>query len=264
MFFKNGASGWTESVYNGSATLGPVQTAAPILLDQRLALMPSNNVCTAVKISDITVFRSAQYQTIPGLPKAGTYPLITGEKQLPPRVACGIRLGTASGNNRVWLLHGLPSSVVLNDALDPASAWNGAALTFCNYLKFAGNGWALSSPIIFGPRFNDCTDIDVNGNITTVLATPVGPVAGDLIGIHRIRGLDPEPNRAFRLVSINAMSPFVSIAGWAPRLAYAKPFTITYKRLNVAQITTAVLDVLTTRKTGRVPFLLRGRRSPDR
>lgn len=264
LFCQNGASGWTESLYNGSATLGPVQGAAQNYALARQAMMCPPNKITAVKISDVETFRSAQYQNIAGLPFSGTYPLPTGQQALPPRVSIGIRMGTANGNNRVYPIRGLPSGVVVNDQYNPADPWNPALTIFKNFLLLPGNGWCLASPNIFGSRFQSATQISAAGVIQMFNTPAVSFSTGQLAGLHRIRGLDPEPNRAFHVIAVDMTAKTITILGWGNRGTYAEPFTVTQKEFAISQVTTAVTDVLSTRKTGRVPFLLRGRRSPDR
>jgi hypothetical protein len=263
IFFRNGASGWTESFYNTSGSLSAVQSRLGNLIFLRQNMLPPANFITFAKISDVTTFRSAQFQNIPGAPLPGTYPL-GADVALPPRVSVGVRMGTANGNNRVFPVRGLPSSVVLNDQYNAASPWNPGLTIFKNYLISGTDGWALASPTIIGDRFRIATGIDVTGLISLTQAPPFPMPAGLLAGLHRIHGIDPEPNRTFRVIDTNNAPNTAAIFGWRPRPAITTNFTVTFKTFAVSIITTAVTDVLSTRKTGRVPFLLRGRRSPDR
>jgi hypothetical protein len=252
-FYELFDAGWTESVHTKLVDKPSLMTLASQYIAARLPLLHPKAFLTHVRISDDLVFRDILLDPI-SLPQAGTFATTTLAPDTPWN-ALDVRIQAGVTVNRSLYLRGIPAGQM------NANTFNPTALFAANLGKYLG------FLVTNGNIAIKCKDRSVIPNLiltstalgVVTLATPIANAAAgqrvQLLGV--LRSLSPQ--RSY-VIGAGSTTTVLNLLGW-PGLVLAGTGFIRQNVVALPQVTDAVCDTNTERRSGRPFGLLRGRRA---
>ena len=274
-----GEAGWTESIFATSPTLAAAITALRTYRDRRLILLPLQIKLLASYIRDVSKpnVRLSHYENTPADGITGLYlgePPNFSAHTSPIRVALNIRIVVNDIQRRSFLMGGIPTNQITDDAFTGNGTWATRLQAFASMLTNGDYGLLIrtyndpvGAPI---PTVASITPINPpidRGANCVPSAAVILPGPSAFVYFPKTHGVIPTMRRPFKLRNIIAAgavpNPFI-IESFVPRPAQTGPIQYRLFSIGVQSITAVNAFELTTRKKGRPLFGLRGRASPAR
>lgn len=276
---------FSETLYNDSATITAVDGAITPLVPLRLAILGWAWRLDSIIKSDDLIFRDSRAYVGAGVPSVGQYGsagVASTDPTFQPletQNALDVRLEATELHRRVFQIRGLLKRDILGDNWSPSPAMSAAMDSYLGALKSSTNGWCLKTRSYlsgFEPdRHLSFLSVDADGvvSISSPFSVPPATTPRLFLVFFLLQGVIPRAARAFQVtMAFNSGGQAkMKLRGWGPRGLFSNgtadsPGAATFALFNLSttRIDAAIIDVLSTRRTGAGARKLRGRSSRAR
>lgn len=247
---SNRVGGWSETVYQTATSLAVAQSAAAAYALFRTPLLPNTSLCVGSRVSQVD---SPGVSTSEIFNRPGTAGVLTDA----PQMALLIRILSANGSRRNFMMRNLPDARVVSGEYVPVDTFTQVLNAFLSRLtSYQLRTRDKTVPIV------SLVGVTDDGLVTT--ATDFGPVAGGFVEFYRTRDIYGQKIKG-RFPILGTPTPTQTVfkvgnwRGIAVDRGAVRKVVFTFSNITATQIVRSVV-----RKVGR-PFVgYSGRRSRGR